>query len=1143
MGIFDTNANTYANGFMGPQNYAYNNPGWQIDPNLMTPSYAAPYRPQYGGSGGYDNISNPGFFTSVGRLTNPFYTPPLYQYPGAAAEPYMDSVAYKPGDAFMAGMQRYVVPGLAMGAAMSTLGPNTGTLAGDIAGTFTGKGVAGSLGRSLGQGVGQGFFKSSGFAGQGGARMFSSIHAFNEASMARSAAYESMRAAQMARTGFGSGMVNMAERAGFKMTTAAQGVSAAYRAGGLSGTAAMLGQGAAAATGAAIGSLVIPYLAADAVATAADKTVFEPYINNRRTAADLRENFKGVSFSDASGNYSRGGRGLGYVESNKIASSITRSGIQDFVFNSEEYTEISNLSAKAGLLDSVKSGDIAKRVKSIAEQVKLIVQISQDPSIENAISELRKLQVGGAGISGGMASDASRAYSSLGMSASAAGTTVSRMMDRVGQQGQMLYQMNGMTPYMGQIAAGNLYAGFASGSRTGLISSAQLARMGGLEGATQSALTGAISAMQTPYATMAMYNEYVAGRGGRGGVGPNQTVTGVVGEFGRAIGSNPLEALGTQMLFGNQMSAGFMHKEGLLGVERNATALLRQIGQQPGAGGKFSASQIAVALRQMGMTPEQIQAFMSSRASETDPASIRQRMKGYESQSFEQIRGYLESEGLINTPMARIRRSIRQAGKDIVEGSFNNIVSPMQNGTAHVVEAIEHGWNSLWYGNTVQTNDSPLVGDIFGKLSDQYEASGYRKMSEEEAARVSSGRLGHGKVSRKAGEDLYTAGYKGFNEDLIGSQQRFDKRRKGNELDRSETFFSSGNKDRISLRDSKELLMSIDKLSRDASNPASKLAQEFMRETDPNKRKKILRSLVKNHSSEFKDGTYDTLFTKSFGKDRNLFNVDQVIDDASSAQTEGIYVAVDKNTGNKFTSGLDKILGKNNFGTLEDLQMIGLVGQIGQEVVKGNVDSGNIDEIIDGNKDLKKLLGDRRGSAAVKYLGDVQSRALNEGRLSMGEAARRMGGVDGQKRSNGEGIHDPVLRKKFLAAKQANNTAEMEKILVQAAYQAGSGKIASTKIQGSFDLFEGSKVAEKLRTGVDAAEAASKAAESSVDYEKTFTDVSKKFDQPINGFSQAVLKFNQAVDRMLSDRRGPSGLPPMPGTSPYPNTARDRSGQ
>lgn len=500
MGIFDTTADTNANGFYGPQNAAFNNPGWQVDPNLMTPSYAAPYRPQYGGSNPYQNASNPGFFRSAGHLINPFRRdPPLFQTSGQAAQPYFDSAVYRPPDAAMSLMQKYVLPGLAAGAAMKYLGPNTGSLMGDIAGTFTGAGPAGAFGRSLGRGVASGAMRGLGLAGTG---------------------------------------------------ALASGAT-----------------GAAGLIGGTLGAAALPLLAGQAAMTLANDMVFDPYSNDRATGRSLRENFSGVTFQGNKGDVTRGGRGLSYHESGKMAGDITRSGIQDFTFSTDEYTEVANMAGRSGMLDGTKSGDITKKIKSIAEQVKMIVQISQDPSIQGAIEELTKLQQGGADISGGRFSAASQAYGNIGMEASAAGTTVKRLMSRVGQQGQMLYSMNGMTPYMGQMAAANTYAGFASGHRSGLIGDAQLARMGGMEGATQSAMTGSINALQTPYARMLAYNQYIGGADGSAGMGQGQDIASVVGRFGKLAGGDPLELMGNQLLVGNQLSARMVEDGGSQGIE------------------------------------------------------------------------------------------------------------------------------------------------------------------------------------------------------------------------------------------------------------------------------------------------------------------------------------------------------------------------------------------------------------------------------------------------------------------------------------------------------------------------------------------------------------------------------------------------
>ena len=122
MGIYDTTANTYANSFYGPQNGAIGSSGWQVDANLATPSYSAPYRPQYAGQGPYQRTSSPGFFSSAATLVNPFASTPLFQSPGQNIDPYVNSFSYKPYDAGMSLAQNFVLPGLAMGAANKYFG-------------------------------------------------------------------------------------------------------------------------------------------------------------------------------------------------------------------------------------------------------------------------------------------------------------------------------------------------------------------------------------------------------------------------------------------------------------------------------------------------------------------------------------------------------------------------------------------------------------------------------------------------------------------------------------------------------------------------------------------------------------------------------------------------------------------------------------------------------------------------------------------------------------------------------------------------------------------------------------------------------------------------------------------------------------
>lgn len=1123
MGIFTTTADTYANGFYGPQNMAYQNPGWQVDPNLMTPSYAAPYRPEYGGMGPYQPTGTPGFFSSVGRLGNPLYTPPLYQTPGQAAEPYLESATYRPTDAFMTGMQRYVVPGLAMGGAMAMLGPNTGSIMGDLAGTFTGKGLGGAFGRGVGQGLTRGVISGSGLAGRGGAQMYASIQAYSQAGAARSAAYASMRAAQAARTGFGSGMVNLAETAGFRLNTFAQGMRAAYSAGGVAGATSLLAQGAVGAAGAAIGSMAVPMLAAEAVTTVADKAVFEPYVNNRRTARDLRQNFAGVSFADAEGVYARGGRGLGQLESTRIAEQITRSGMRDFVFSSDEYTEIANMSARAGLLDNTRAGDISKKVKSIADQIKLIVQISQDPSIQNAVEELSKLQMGGASLAGGQASQGASAYSQIGMSASAAGTTVKRLMDRVGAQGQLLYQMNGMTPYMGQMAAANIYAGFASGSRVGLISEAQMARMGGMEGATQAAMTGAIAAVRTPYARMAMYNQYIGGMGNNTG----QSVPGVVGAFGRAIGGNPLEAMGTQMLFGDQMAGRYLQENGLAGIERNAIAMLQTMGQQPGQDGKYTASQLAMALQMNGMSPEQIQAFMTQRASETDPEALQQRLRGYGAQSFEQLRGYLDNEGLLNTRIGRMTHWFGEQWRDFKEGVAGATAFPAQRATAWVGENVEHAWDSLWYGDTVQKGDEITADQLFGRLDENYTKAGYRKLSAAEARNANV-------EKRRSEDEVYIADFKGFDEKRIGT----DVVAGSGAL----TVYNGRGRNRsrgaISLDDSKGLVATIEKIARDPSHPGNAKAREFMKSSDPAARKRLLSELTRSHTKEFKEGTYDKLFVSGYDTERGLDNAGQFLSDLNGAQTQNVYQTLSPNELSGFASSLDKVLGKNDFDSYDDLRMVGKIGQLGQMHLKGGLDAGTIDEIVEKDPELKKLFAGRHGNDALKYLTETLKTSMSEGRLLTGTAAMKVGSIEENMKAIKTGtsrIKDPEIRRRFQEAMAKGDRSGMGRALSEYSIKMVGGLDKDMKVSvPSANLAKTAEAAQKLLEGGGAAARDVEASMGKqVDYQKSFLDVAKSFDKPIKNFGDSVSRFEDAVQRLLGGSKGS----PMP-QSPYQSNQR-----
>ncbi|MCU1496039.1 MAG: hypothetical protein JWO62_3803, partial [Acidimicrobiaceae bacterium] len=258
--IFQTQADTSQNSFGNPINSANMNSGWGINSNLLTPSYQAPYRPQYSGSQPYNSYGRVGFFGGVNHLFSPGTQEPVWGNPIDHAQPSIEGVSSRPFDAAAWAGQRIAGPALAFGGAYRLLGPQT------FGGYFTGKGVAAGMGQALGSGFGRGLATSIGMRGAAGA------------------------------------------------------------AGGLFGMA-----------GSVVGGVALPMLAAQTALYAGQKALWNPYINSRKESMDLRRNFAGVSFGDAEGNAVSGG-GLGYRESARMASDITKSGIQDMSFSTSEYS-------------------------------------------------------------------------------------------------------------------------------------------------------------------------------------------------------------------------------------------------------------------------------------------------------------------------------------------------------------------------------------------------------------------------------------------------------------------------------------------------------------------------------------------------------------------------------------------------------------------------------------------------------------------------------------------------------------------------------------------------------------------------------------------------------------------------------------
>ncbi|HET8685568.1 MAG TPA: hypothetical protein VFM18_02750, partial [Methanosarcina sp.] len=541
-------------------------------------------------------------------------------------------------------------------------------------------------------------------------------------------------------------------------------------------------------------------------------------------------------------------------------------------------------------------------------------------------------------------------------------------------------------------------------------------------------------------------------------------------------------------------------------LEKNALSFLKAAGQSPGKNGMYSAAQLAMALQAQGMSPDQIQAFMAQRSSETDPDSLKQRLGGYRSQTIEQMKNYLDSEGLVDTWFGRGKHSIAKQWKNFKVYSAERSAFTLNNAVGESTDWFDRAWNDLWWGDTIKQGDSISADSLFGRLGSQYADAGYRKLSSQEAERAKISGL-------RPGEDVYSANYKGFNLSRIGKDKNsFRNGRKGQAPD-----------DMLSVKDSTGIAKAIEKMADDIDHPGSKLARQFMTETDPSKRKKILSELMRSNPKEFRSGAYNDLFIKGYSSGVSMSDV--FLADLQGTQTQDIYRKVDRNGVSDFESSLDRVLGGKSGSSFDELRSIGKMGELSQLFLQGKFDATNVDELINGDPELKKLMGNRRGSQAMAYINDTVKRAMSEGRLLTGTSALRVGSLNDAIKTNGSTIMDKDIRAKFLAAKNRGDTQGMNRALSEYAVKLTGGLDKDLKINVPSDSL--AKTGEAARKLLEGGAAASKDMENSmdygVDYKGTYADIIKKFDQPMDKFGGHIENFGRFVDRLVKSNAGGGG--------------------
>lgn len=657
MNLFQTTANVGNNSFQDPLNPFNTTQGsWGIDPTYLTPSYAAPYRPQYQGpQGAPPPDNNVGYGTSLYNVFTPFGQSRMYGDTERQDSPYYSALAYKPIDNAAWALQRGIVPALAFAAGMRA---------------------------------------SASKVRSNSAAYTSTMHAWK---MATGMA-PSMAASSAAKMGIGARVgssIGQGLSRGLTGGLGAMGVNVGARAaGGLAGSAGLIGAG--------VGSIAAPLLIGQGLSTLADEAIFDPYSATRAGEQSLRANFGNIM----AGTGSNGGVVSGFGSSRQFASGLssrlTRSSIKDMSLDTYGMNDLTDMAARSGQLDDVQLEQLESRMKKLAKQVKVMMRVANEPDFRAAMEMMAELKV--AGVS---ANTAGRVLQNIGGSSAVAGISAQKMMNTVGAQGQYIYQSNNLTPYIGQTQAAQTYGAFSSAYRMGLIGDATMAKFGGREGITQLAVTGQVNAAQTPYNQIMLMNQ-TFGRGNQG------SVVGNLSSFGQMAAADPLAAAGAMGMYEGEMTSKQLMEKGPGAILDQLKQISGSIPGMQNRDGQIDVEKAFLLMtRQMGL-PEmeakavlkELQVYGKQGARDQMTAALQGNMKR------DTIK-FLEQEGMGSGVLNKAILPVKNAWKSIKAGGAS-LVGDILEGTGGAGDGLE-GWiNNARFGSLTEGLESKTLMEFSG---------------------------------------------------------------------------------------------------------------------------------------------------------------------------------------------------------------------------------------------------------------------------------------------------------------------------------------------------------------------------------------------------------------------------------------------
>lgn len=434
--------------------------------------------------------------------------------------------------------------------------------------------------------------------------------------------------------------------------------------GALAGTGGVLG-----ATGAVVGGLVgaigAPLLAGAAIGKAANYYISEPYVGIRRGEDAMLSNTAnqyvgGVSSPNV------GTFGMSARHANSLSRAFTESNTRDLGFQQGDYAAMADYGMQAGIFNDIGNMNVdqmKKRVEGMADSVKMIMAVANTTSVKEAIQYMGRLKA--AGVSNPAA--VTRVMSEMGIASGISGASAEQIMNTVGNQGQMVAQQLGMLPVMGQRQAATIFAGFSNAYKTGAIHSADIAALGGVEGATQNLLEGSGQIMNSPYFRAAINS------GGQLGTG---NMLNVSGAFGAHRAGNPLRSFGLDQINFGANASEYLNKHSMTDTvlstlydrSRGTPAAM----MQDGSGKVDLVAALGLAMAQGQLTPEQARAFGLDVQGKMDPqyqARLRDATAASTDKQYSQYRSQMGYDTLAGTPFGGMINTGREINRNLMSGS------------------------------------------------------------------------------------------------------------------------------------------------------------------------------------------------------------------------------------------------------------------------------------------------------------------------------------------------------------------------------------------------------------------------------------------------------------------------------------------